>query len=174
MSLSFGSTWSEFTRRIFINAPITETYRAWAIQGNMEKWFLKRAQFFDSRGNARNAGESIESGDTYEWQWYTWPEFDQKGQVTELITNESIAFDFKPAGNVQIDFERVNDNRTQVILKQFEIPTDEESKKSFFYGCSLGWSFWLVNLKAYLEHGIVLDEREVLFDGHRRLEVVNH
>jgi hypothetical protein len=27
-------------------------------------------------------------------------------------------------------------------------------------GCSNGWTFWLANLKAYLEHGILLHETE--------------
>jgi hypothetical protein len=25
-------------------------------------------------------------------------------------------------------------------------------------GCSNGWTFWLANLKAFLEHGILLNE----------------
>ena len=64
--------------------------------------------------------------------------------------------------------------RTDVVLTQYEIPTDEAAKKNFFYGCSLGWSFWLVNLKAYLEHGIVLDEKDVPSDVEERLQIVNH
>ena len=174
MSLSFGTTWSEFTRRIFIDAPIANVFESWSVQGNMEKWFLKKAQFYDGNGNARKAGSQIEKGDSYEWQWYTWPEFDQTGVIKELSNNESIVFTFQPSGDVRLEFSSVNSGRTQLMLKQYDIPTDEVAKKDYFYGCSLGWSFWMVNLKAYLEHGIALDERDILFQGNERLEVVNH
>jgi len=33
------------------------------------------------------------------------------------------------------------------------------------YGCSNGWTFWLANLKAYLEHGILLNETEIDLRG---------
>ena len=35
---------------------------------------------------------------------------------------------------------------------------NDQEIKDFFYGCSQGWSFWMVNLKADLEHGVVLNE----------------
>ena len=174
MSLSFGTTWSEFTRRIFIDAPLVKVFEAWSIQGNMEKWFLKKAQFVDGNDKPRKAGNRIEAGDTYKWQWYTWPEFDQEGEVLEFVNNERIVFTFRPSGDVKLEFREISPERTQFVLKQFNIPTDDVSKKDYFYGCSLGWSFWMVNLKAFLEHGIVLDERDVLFTGNERLEVVNH
>jgi hypothetical protein len=47
-----------------------------------------------------------------------------------------------------------------LTLRQFEIPTDEENKLNIHHGCSNGWTFWLANLKAYLEHGILLNETE--------------
>ena len=40
------------------------------------------------------------------------------------------------------------------------MPTDEETKMNIYNGCSCGWTFWLANLKAYLEHGILLNETE--------------
>ena len=45
---------------------------------------------------------------------------------------------------------------TEVTLVQDNIPTDEESRMNLFVGCITGWTFWLTNLKAYLEHGITL------------------
>ena len=52
-------------------------------------------------------------------------------------------------------------NVTIVTLTQFEIPEDDESKFRIHFGCSNGWTFWLTNLKAYLEHGILLNETEI-------------
>ena len=138
----------------------------------MEEWFLKKAQFFKN-DKALSKGEKATKDCIFEWTWYGWPEMIQKGEMLEVVENEKIVFSFDPAGIVTIDIEKVDDNWTQLILQQSGIPTDEESKKNFFYGCSLGWSFWLVNLKAWLEHGILLDEREHNFDDARRLEIVN-
>ncbi|MBT8252904.1 MAG: hypothetical protein HKN00_07420 [Flavobacteriaceae bacterium] len=48
-----------------------------------------------------------------------------------------------------------------LTLKQYDIPTDEKTKLEVHLGCSNGWTFWLTNLKAMLEHGIVLNETEI-------------
>jgi len=48
-----------------------------------------------------------------------------------------------------------------VSLKQFNIPEDDESKLKIHFGCSNGWTFWLTNLKAYIEHGILLNETTI-------------
>ena len=39
-------------------------------------------------------------------------------------------------------------------------PGEPESTLQIHYGCSNGWTFWLANLKAWLEHGIHLGERD--------------
>ena len=46
-----------------------------------------------------------------------------------------------------------------LTLRQYNIPTDPESTLNIHFGCSNGWTFWLANLKAWLEHGIHLGER---------------
>ena len=52
-------------------------------------------------------------------------------------------------------------DRISVVLEQSEISTDENSKMEIYNGCSNGWAFWLTNLKAYVEHGILLNETEI-------------
>jgi len=52
------------------------------------------------------------------------------------------------------------DNQVHVDLAQYDIPTDDATKFKIHCGCSNGWTFWLANLKAYLEHGILLHETE--------------
>ena len=172
MSISFNNDWSQFTLRVFIRADKKIIFDAWTKQGGMEEWFLKRAQFFFN-DKPLHKGEIATKNCVFEWTWYGWPEMIQKGEMIEVVENEKIVFSFEPAGIVTIVFEEAEDNCTQLILQQTGIPTTEEGKKNFFYGCSLGWSFWLVNLKAWLEYGILLDEREHNFDDARKLEIVN-
>ncbi len=172
MSISFNNDWTQFTRRVFIRADKQEVFDAWSKQGEMEEWFLKRAQFYDN-GTQLEKGKIVTKDCSFEWTWYGWPEMIQKGEMLDVVRNEKIVFSFDPAGIVTLRFEQHDENTTQLILEQTGIATDEESKKNFFYGCSLGWSFWMVNLKAWLEHGILLDERVYNFDDARKLETVN-
>lgn len=173
MSISFNKDWSQFTRRIFIKAPVERVFNAWALQGQMEDWFLLKAQF-SRKDSPLLKDEMVAAGDSFHWIWHGWDDADQRGEVLSVIKNKQLSMTFKPAGIVTVDFEQTDDNFTHLILHQSSIPTDEDGKLNFFYGCSLGWSFWMVNLKAWLEHGILLDERDVNFDDNRKLEVVNH
>lgn len=173
MSISFSNDWSQFTRRIFIKAPIEQVYNAWAMQGQMEKWFLLKSQFSRNDIPLSN-GDLITTGDSFIWKWHGWDGEEQQGEVLSTNSNKQISMTFKPAGIVTINFEQAEKDYTQVILNQSSIPTDENGKLNFFYGCSLGWSFWMVNLKAWLEYGILLDERDMNFEDDRKLEIVNH
>jgi hypothetical protein len=47
-------------------------------------------------------------------------------------------------------------------------PTNAEVRASRQFGCAMGWTFFLANLKAWLEHGIDLRET-----NPNRTEVVN-
>ena len=161
-----------FTRRILIKAPIDKVFDSWAIQGQMEEWFLLSAVY--KRGDhSLEVGDSALVNDQYEWIWHGWPENVQKGKVLKVEKNEIFSFSFDPAGNVEVSFEQMENQNVLISLTQEKIPLEEQGWYNYFYGCSLGWSFWLVNLKAYLEHGIVLDHREGLFDRDQRMEVVN-
>lgn len=64
------------------------------------------------------------------------------------------------ACKVSVHLEETN-GTTLLTLRQYEMATDEETKMNLYNGCSCGWTFWLANLKAYLEHGILLNERDV-------------
>lgn len=174
MSISFSNDWSQFKRRIFIRSSAASVYDAWAKQGALEQWFLKKAQFYRETDTALQNGEDIKSGDRFEWAWYGWEEATQSGEVLSMEAGKSITFTFTPAGIVKVSVVIAKDNLTELILHQSGIPTDEAGKLNFFYGCSLGWSFWMVNLKAWLEHGILLDERDMNYDDQRKLEIVNH
>lgn len=61
---------------------------------------------------------------------------------------------------VSVRFEKKN-NATMVILSQFGIFVDDKNKLQIRYECSSGWTLWLVNLKAFIEHGILLNETEI-------------
>lgn len=147
--------WTSFQKRIVVNKSLSEVYSAWATKSKIELWFLQEANYWDNNKNLRNGNELVQKGDTFTWRWHNW-DFEEKGEVLKANNIDSISFTFGAAGHVHIELKPVS-NGTEVILTQDNIPTDERSKKDFYVGCSTGWTFWMTNLKAWLEHGITLN-----------------
>ena len=146
-------TWNTFTKRIRINKPIDSVYRSWATKGQIETWFLEKADYFLG-SNKRQLDELVQKGDSFRWKWNNW-DFIEKGQVLEANGKDLISFTFGSGGIVTIRLHEIA-NTTEIQLTQKDIPTDEKSKMEIFVGCITGWTFWLTNLKAYLEHHITL------------------
>lgn len=147
-----------FTKKIYIKAPLEKLYWCWATKAGIESWFLRKARYLGAEGHPRKDDDYIKAGDSYIWEWYNW---NGRETGTVLRTNEKdfLEFSFAKVSRVSVTLEEKGD-AVLVTLKQFEIPTDEKSKMEIYNGCSNGWTFWLANLKAYLEHGILLNEKE--------------
>ncbi|WP_106794390.1 SRPBCC domain-containing protein [Aquimarina sp. Aq78] len=150
--------WNSFTKKIYIHKPIEELYDLWATPKGITSWFLKQAKYNTTDGQIREPSEHIQKGDTYTWQWHNWDE-KEKGEVLEANGDDYIEISFSNS-KVSVKLEKKN-NATMVILSQFDIPVDDKSKLQIHYGCSNGWTFWLANLKAFVEHGILLNETEI-------------
>ena len=151
-------TFDSFTKKIYIKAPIEKLYWCWATKEGIESWFLRKAQFIKEDGKIRDSAEQTQAGDSYIWEWHNW-NGQEKGNVLQANGKDFIEIVFAAPSKVSVTLE---DRGTSVLvtLKQFDIPTDKESMLNIHHGCSNGWSFWLANLKAYLEHGILLNETE--------------
>lgn len=147
------ANWESFTKRIFINAPIESVYRSWATPSKLETWFLEQARFRSGQSD-RSANELVQKGDKFTWKWHNW-DFKEDGTVLKANGTDAISYTFGEGGRVDIALKRA-DESTELSLTQSDIPTDDESKMDIFVGCNTGWTFWLTNLKAYLEHGITL------------------
>lgn len=148
-----------FTKKIYIKASLEKLYWCWATTEGICSWFLREAIYSSEDGNTRQAAEPIQAGDKYTWRWYNW-DGQEEGQV--LMANDKDTLEISFAGKSMVRIELIPESEAVlVVLKQYHIPTDEESKLHIHVGCSNGWTFWLANLKAYLEHGILLHEREI-------------
>lgn len=152
--LSFDS----FTKKIYIKTSLEKLYWSWATSEGISTWFLSKAQYFNEAGQLRNLDEQIQAGDSYIWEWHNW-DGQEKGTVLKANGTDHIEIVFADPSKVSVTLE---DKGTAVLLtlKQYDIPTDEESMLNIHHGCSNGWTFWLANLKAYLEYGILLNETE--------------
>ncbi len=150
-------TFDCFTKKIFIKAPIEKLYWCWGTSEGITSWFLSTAIYTSATGEERKVDENIQAGDSYLWKWHNW---DGKEEGTVLKANGKDFLEVSFADSkVSVTLED-HEKAVLVTLKQHEIPVDEESKLNIHHGCSNGWTFWLANLKAYLEHGILLNETE--------------
>ena len=145
--------WKSFKKIIVINKPIDIVYRCWATKGQIESWFLEKADFtFENK--KRKTDEQAQKGDHFYWKWNNW-DFTEEGEIREANGKDLISFTFGPGGFVSVSLKEVQGG-TEVTLVQDDIPVDEEGKMNYYVGCITGWTFWLTNLKAYLEHNITL------------------
>ena len=152
-------TFESFTRKIYIHAPIAKLYYCWATSDGICQWFLRKAVYISSDGEKRATTDSIEKDDTYTWGWHNW-DGEESGKVLEANGSDRLTFTFAGRSKVSVSLKEAQ-GAVLVTLTQYEIPTDDENKLNIHYGCSNGWTFWLANLKAYLEHGILLNETEI-------------
>ncbi len=150
--------WTQFTKRIAVNAPIQILYDAWTQSTQLEKWFLKTAVFVDDKENLLDGNLSALPGMSYEWSWFLYDET-EKGKV--LIANGKDHFRFTFAGQCYVDVTFSEQfEHTVIELTQTNIPTDDKSKLDIRLGCSSGWSFYLVNLKSVYEGGLDLRSKD--------------
>jgi len=154
--------WNSFTKKIHIKTSVEKLYWCWATEEGICSWFLKKADYYRN-GSKIEPQEFLKSNDSYIWMWHNWDE-KEEGKILAVKENEFIRFSFAESCEVLVSLEQ-KDDVVLLTLSQSKIPEDEKSKLQIFYGCSNGWTFWLANLKAYLEHGILLNETEIDLRG---------
>lgn len=153
--------WTSFTITIAVKAKIEDLYRAWASTSEIEKWFLKEAEYHGPAGNKIDKNELGEMGNTYFWRWFLYEET-EAGEITEANGKDTFAFTF--AGNCVVTIKLTESHdHTVVSLNQSNIPTDDQSKRNIRLGCHNGWSFYLLNLKSVYEGGLDLRNKDNRF-----------
>ena len=86
--------WTTFTRKIAIQAPMKSIYDAWTLPGEIERWFLSDAAFFNAEDERIDAQQAISAGNRYEWRWYLWDDT-ETGIVTETNGKDLLKYLFK-------------------------------------------------------------------------------
>ncbi len=155
-------TWTQFTKKIHIHTDLEKLYWCWATTEGITAWFLKDAAY-KRNGKFLKNDEYLKAGDTYTWHWHNW-DGKEDGKILEANGKDYLKFSFAGSCEVEVTMEQ-SDTAILLSLKQSKIPIDEKSKLQIFYGCSNGWTFWMANLKAYLEHGILLNETDIDLRG---------
>jgi uncharacterized protein YndB with AHSA1/START domain len=156
--------WTRFTKRIYLQAPIEDAFRAWTTPGGIVAWFIAQAVYTAPDGTRRTAQEMVKPGDRYHWQWHQ--DLAMQGEVLAVEPNHIFQFTFGQAEpgsdkwiKVTVHFTE-EDGETLMELTQQDIADTPEAHVGWHLSCNLGWSFFMTNLKAQLEHGIDLREKD--------------
>jgi hypothetical protein len=153
--------WTTFTKKIVVNSSLLTIYNAWTKAAEIEKWFLRKAIYFDDNNNPIAPTQNITAGQTYNWSLYA-QEHLEKGNVVYANGENLIQFTF--AGECLVEVKLTEANHCIVVeLTQKNIPTDNNSKQNIRLGCDSGWSFYLVNLKSVYEGGLDLRNKNSEF-----------
>jgi len=153
--------WTAFSLKILVKAQLSTVYNAWTKPAEIEKWFLKKANFLDKERKAIPRDSNIENNHLYEWSWYLY-DITERGRILQANGKDHLQFTFKGDCIVDIKLSQKEDS-VLVELTQKDIPADEESKKEIRIGCNTGWSFYLVNLKSVCEGGLDLRNKNQLY-----------
>ena len=134
--------WSQFTLKIEIKVSPDKVYKAWTDERLITRWFCVNA-----------ACEPRKNGRLY-FEWLGGDKLETK----ILAANNNRLFRFPFGRNnekVEVKFTKVRGG-TLVTLRQYSMKTTPEPKWSMHKGCETGWTFFLANLKAFLERRIDL------------------
>lgn len=148
-------TFDTFDLSVFIETDPEDVASAFTKSGVQENWFVARSNFVDPSGNQREPQEPCGTGDSYWWEWYD--QSVETGIITAAGMN-LIEFTFGKGVSVMVNWEGVHDG-TQVVLSQVHSEGDLDSVQRIYCSCHQSWTFYLTNLKAFLEHGLDLREK---------------
>jgi uncharacterized protein YndB with AHSA1/START domain len=155
--------WTNFKKKIFIHAGPENVFEAWTKPGEIVKWFIAQAEYTTPRGGTRAGDETVQVGDRYHWRWHQ--KLDMHGEVLKVEDRSKFQFTFgeKVPGSaekilVTVQISQSGPDTTLLELTQENMADTPEAHSGWHLSCNLGWSFFMTNLKALLEHGIDLRE----------------
>ena len=148
--------WSQFIKRININASVQEVYNAWTSEEGLESWFLRKAIFTRNHKHKLHKKENILEGDSYEWNWFGYDDsIAERHTILAANGKDNLQFRFSGGCIVTVNIKKENGETICEVVQNMS-PADENKRQSFYMECSFGWIFYLANLKSIMEGGVDL------------------
>jgi uncharacterized protein YndB with AHSA1/START domain len=153
--------WKKFKLCGDYNVDMRSLYMAWATPAGLEKWFLRKADFFTVPMRLRASDEQILKEDTFAWYWHGYNnDVSEKGSILEANGKDHIKFTFTGNSTVDVSFH-TRHGITIIELIQENIPQENDPEKNLLVQCQIGWTFYLANLKSVIEGGKDLRNKRV-------------
>ncbi|MFH2057216.1 MAG: SRPBCC domain-containing protein [bacterium] len=137
--------WTQFLLKVNINAAPARVFRAWTMSSELNKWFTYSGSIDPHKGG------------TFRQVFIDGTTFDS--EVLEIRKGSLLRFTFGKVEKVEVKI-RKSGKGAECWLKQYDMKTGPNDKWNMHMGCRIGWTFFLANLKAYLEHGVDLRSRD--------------
>jgi uncharacterized protein YndB with AHSA1/START domain len=159
--MMIDNKWTTFKVTGDYNTDVRSLYEAWATPAGLEKWFLRKADFYTVPQRLRGPEEFIMAEDTYEWFWHGYNDDTfEKGQILEANGTDFLKFTFSGGSIVSVNL--VSRNGVSIVeLTQENIPEESDPSKNLFVQCQIGWTFYMANLKSVIEGGIDLRNKRL-------------
>ena len=104
--------WTSFTKRIAVKANQADIYNAWTRSGDIEKWFLEKAEFYTNKNEILASNQQVSKGCSYQWYWYLYPD-PMPGTIKEANGKDFIQFTFE--GECLVDINLTEQNEYTII-----------------------------------------------------------
>lgn len=161
---NYDFDWTKFKKKILIKTTVDQAFKHWVIPKYITQWFIAKARYITPANTIRHQSEFIQAGDRYYWKWHQ--DLEIEGEIINLIENQILQFTFgkneeDPPKDiiVTVNFQEIKDE-TLLELTQENMSNTPHSNVSWYMSCNLGWTFFITNLKAWLEHSVDLRETD--------------
>ena len=139
--------WSKFTLKIPIKKSPARVFKAWTDDKQVSNWFTVKT-ILEPKTNGRIYFEWL-AGDKLETKFIS------------VIKNKKIVFPFG-SHEEKVEVKFLKDGKNCIcLLHQYDMKTSPKVKWNMHRGCITGWTFFLTNLKVYLENDIDLRSHDV-------------
>src|SRR6478735_2902907 len=75
--------WTSFTKRIAVKSSLQDIYNAWTKASELEKWFLKKVDFYNSDKTSFEQNANVAENIHYVWYWHLYEE-PMEGMITSV------------------------------------------------------------------------------------------
>jgi uncharacterized protein YndB with AHSA1/START domain len=134
--------WTQFKLRIEIKASPSRVFKAWTDDKLVSMWFTTKTII-----------EPKKNGRVY-YEWLGGDKFDTR--IIDIKKDRLFLIPFGGKGEkIKVTMAKTKSG-TVCEIHQFDMKTSPKDKWAMHKGCETGWTFFLTNLKSYLEHGIDL------------------
>lgn len=146
--------WSAFDVSLYLAAPRERVLEVWRTAAGIESFFADRAVHARD-GRPLSPDDPVRPGDTYRWRAIHGLEM--IGEFT-AADDDRVAFSFLGRYACEVS-AKVHGGGTLLRLRQSGMRDDDEDRVSGSLDCRCSWIYYLTGLKARLEHGVELRDR---------------